>query len=74
MESQVSQKNYCVYDNPLLTEWKFEVVGRILRSDYINLNIYPPLISLSLYYNHMQNPIIKCLSISAETAISNFLS
>jgi len=41
----------------------------------IHNSIYPPLNSISLYHNQLQNPIIKRLSLSAETEVQiSFLS
>jgi len=43
--------------------------------DLIFNSVYPPLNSINLCHNKLQNPIIRCLSLSAETEVSiSFLS
>jgi len=36
-------------------------------------SVYPPQKSIIIYHNQLQIPIIKRLSLSAETAVLNFL-
>ena len=72
-ESDISQKSYSHYENPLSTGWGFDVLGRILRFDYLQFCISTAILYLSISQSIAESIYQASLSIGRNQCLNFFL-